>query len=682
MKGLGKTMWSAIRAFARPKQEATRRIGVVMALAFVALAGQAEAQVLKRVQMSVGGGMHAANRSYAYYASSKANHDGYNMLVYALHDDGQTAEEFAQSSGWIKLAEDNGFVVIFPEAQNKTWSPYRDEEDAYLKEVYDSTLTHLVVDAAPGDGRPAGPPRGAGEGGPPARGAGGEGGPPRRAAGGEGGPPARGAGGEGGAMPGAAGRPGGIRIGSWQPWQYFTGAGSGGRVAQEFAMNHPGLVTSVATLNGVVYPASYAHGEETSQGEFQNQLGGKTNVPLYRPLKKDVPVPAWLFTAGAPAAPQAKLADYWKHSDGVAPAPHNQAIGGFQTAVYTSPRNAVQQVRVTAAPAGTRYDPAMTSAIWQFFSHIARFSSSPDGQLGPMMTLPEVKQAFEERHAKVGDRDFLYWVKTPSSYAKGKSMPLVIALHGGGYPAWMYLSQIKMHEVGEKEGFVTVYLNAPNNRWQFNAPETDGTRAIAQVIEEMAANYGIDRGRVYLQGFSIGSGMTFVEGITHPQLFAAVSPNSGLGDFEPAVMRRVAEMKAKGLRLPMLAVYGAQDRQSSTDGLIPAQGVLRNAIDTMKAYDGVTTPDRPELFQSPNATPYEILAPGGRLTQTGPDVGYPKGRFLRYDYVSADAKQPIFSWVWAIDMPHGQAPGQAQLEWDFFKSWRRNPDGSLTYTAH
>lgn len=651
---------------------ALKRLAVtLMALGPVAMAlagpaqGQAQAeaqsQALKRVQISVGGGMHAAIRTYAYYVSSKANHNGYNQVVYAFHDDGQTAEQFAQSSGWIKLAEDNGFVVIFPEAQDGAWSPNANDEDAYLKAMFDSTLTQLTVEAAPGEARPIGPPRG--EGGGPA---------PARAR------PGGGGGGEGGGRLG--GRPGMIRIGSWQAWQYFTGAGAGARVAQEFTMNHPGLVAAVATLNGAVYPASFARGNEIAQGEFQNQLGLKTNLPFYRPQKKDVPVAAWLFTSGKPNADETRLADYWKHDDGVAPAGRSQTIDGFQTVVYANPPNAVQQVRVSAAPSSGQYDPAMAAAIWRFFSHTARWSNAPNGELGPMMTLPEVRQAFDEHHTKVGDQDYLYWVKAPSNYAKGQSLPLVICLHGGGYPAWMYLSQIKMHEVGEKEHFITVYLNAPGNRWDFDAPETNGSQAIGQVIDEMAANYGVDRGRVYLQGFSIGSGMTFVEGVTHPQLFAAVSPNSGLGDFEPAVMQRITDNETKGLRLPMIVVYGAQDRQSSTDGQIPAKGVLRNVIDTMKTYDDVKTPDGTKLFQSVNTAPYDVLVPGGKFSQTGPEVGYPKGRLERYDYTSADGK-PMFSWVWVVDMPHGQAVGEAQLEWNFFKSWRRNSDGSLTYLS-
>jgi poly(3-hydroxybutyrate) depolymerase len=636
----------AIGARALPKRKTGGgRAGALLALAVIALAGAiaahpAQAQELRRVQFSVGGGMHAANRSFAYYVSSKANHDGYNQLVYALHDDGQTPEQFAQSSGWIKLAEDNGFVVIFPEPANKAWSPFSHDEDEYLHLVQQVTLNRLTADPGPGETAP-----------------------PRR--------------GEGGAA-GAGARP--IPIGSWQPWQYFTGVGSGARVAQEYAMNHPGLVAAVATLDAVVYPASFARGDQVSQGELQNQLGLKTNLPRYRPLKKDVPVPAWLFTAGAPNPAQAKLVDYWKHADAVAAAPRPETIGGFQTAIYTSPQNTAQQVRVTVAPAGARYDPAMTAAIWGYFGHLARYTSSPEGEVGTMLTLPEVRQQFEERHVKVGDRDYLYWVKTPSSYAKGKSMPLVIGLHGHGFPAWMYLSQIKMHEVGEKEGFITVYLNAPQNAWRLDRPDNEDSQAVAQLIDDMAANYGVDRTRVYLQGFSNGSGRTFINGVAHPQLFAAVSPNSGLGDWDPTILQRIDQLKAQGLHIPMIVFYGSQDRQTTTDGLIPAKGVLRNVIDIVKSYDGITTPDRTQPYLSANAPPYDILVPGGKLTSSGVAAGYPKGRFQRYDYATPDGK-PMFSFVWVLDLPHGQTRGEAQMEWDFFKHWKRNPDGSVTYTA-
>ncbi|MDB5461480.1 MAG: Poly(3-hydroxybutyrate) depolymerase-like protein, partial [Caulobacteraceae bacterium] len=578
---------------------------IVAALALPHPAQAADAPSLKRNVISVGGGMAGQNRAYSYYASSKANRQGYNFLVYALHDNGQTAEQFAATSGWIKVAEDNGFVVIFPEAQDKTWSPFSSDENAYLKAVYDHASTHLTADA-PGqaDNRPARPA--------PAE------------------PLNRGVAGD---EPAAAlRRPAGpVRYGTWQPWQYMTGAGAGGRVAQEFAMDNPGLITAVATLDGVAYDAAFAKGDETAQGYFENQRGGKMVVPAWRPLKKDVPVPAWLFTTGAPTAAEMRLADYWKHANAVSGSPATRTIGGFTASVYANSTNPVEQVRVTTVPAGARYDEAMASAIWaQFFGHTARWTSSPNGEVGAMMTEPEVNKAFEIHTTTVGDRTYKYYVKTPSTYRKGQSLPLVLSLHGAGYPAWMYLSQVRWHEVGEKEGFVTVYLNGQQNRWDFTKPEAEDAKAIEKVINEVAAEYGVDRTRTYLQGFSFGSGMTFVEGITHPKLFAAISPNSGIGDFTPDIQAWVADLKTKGdVRMPTMVVYGSVDGASSTDGLIPAEGVLRNSINLLKNYNNIKTADKIARFNSPYTAAYDVLTPGGKASVTKPNAQYKAMAFNR-----------------------------------------------------
>ncbi|HTK34033.1 MAG TPA: PHB depolymerase family esterase [Caulobacteraceae bacterium] len=624
------------------------------------VARAADAPLLRTNQVSVGGGMHGANRPYSYYVGSKANRQGYNMVVYAFHDNGQTAEEFARTSGWIKLAEDNNFVVVFPEAANKTWSPNANMEDEYLRIMFDHSGRNFTTGETP----------------------------PPQAGGGRGGAaPAAGpapANDEGPRPAPARGVPQ-VRAGAWQPWNYVTGVGAGAIVAQQFAMSHPDLVAGVATLDGRVFDSNYVKGAELAEGVNENQRGEKAATPVWRPRKMDLPVPAWLFTSGSPNPAEARLEAYWKRADAVAPAAKTQNLGGFQTTVYTSPANAVSQVRATVAPAGAKYDPAMTSAIWNFFSHEARWSDSPTGTLGTMLPEADVNKMFDVRSEVVGDRTYKYYVKTPSTYRKGgQSLPLVISLHGAGFPAWMYLSQIKMHEVGEKEGFITAYLNGQQNRWDFTQPEGPDAKAIEQLINEMATNYGVDRSRVYLQGFSFGSGMTYAEGITHPKLFAAVSPNSGIGDMTPAVLAwPAADLKTKGdTRIPMMVVYGGVDGGGSTDGLIPAVGVIRTAVDYMKAYNKITTPDRIERFNSPNSAPYDLLVPGARTSVSGVDAHYKGGRFKHYDYFSADAKPlPLFSLVWVTDMPHGTDPRQAQMIWDYFKQWRRNADGTVTYTA-
>jgi poly(3-hydroxybutyrate) depolymerase len=326
----------------------------------------------------------------------------------------------------------------------------------------------------------------------------------------------------------------------------------------------------------------------------------------------------------------------------------------------------------------------MARAIWiDFFAHTARWTSSPNGDLGPMQTQAEVENGFDVRRMEVGGRNYTYYVRTPSSYRPGQSLPVVLAAPGAFYPAWLYLSQIRMHEVGEREGFITVYVNGPQNRWEFTDPDGPDAQFLTRAVDDVVTRLGADRGRVYMQGFSLGSGMSYMMGITHPQTFAAVSPNNGIGPMAPRVLERVRELKARGdVRIPMMLVYGDVDGAGSTDARIPANGVLRGAIDEMKAYNRISTADRIEPYNSPNTLSYEVLVPGARLVRAGVDRRYPQGRFQISAYMSADPTPlNLFSFVWVTDMSHGQDPRTAQLEWDYFRQWRRNPDGTLIHSA-
>jgi len=623
---------------------------------------------LSRNMVSVGG----ADRNYFYYVSSKFQPDAYNYVVYALHDNGQTAEEFAQQSGWMKVAEQNGFVVVFPEYADKSWAANSGGEDAYIKAVYDHVSRRLMV--AGGGQRPAaaapaaGAARGGGEGG-AAAGAG--------RGGGEGG--GEGGGGRGG----AAG--GGQRVPTWLSFHYLTGVGAGATVAQEFVMNQPGVFAALATLNGGAYDAAYARGDELAQGYFQYMREGKNAKPVWKQLKKDVPVAAWLFTAGTPNAAESKLVNYWKRADAAAATGKNSAIAGFQTTTYRNPGHEVEQLRTTVLADSAKYDEAMTSAIWHdFFEHIGRWPSSSNGDLGSLLTQAEIEKTFDIRTVEIGNRSYKYYVKTPSTYRKGQSLPVVLSTHGAFFPIPQYLNQIKMHEVGEKEGFITVYLNGYQNRWDFTDPNGPDAQFVLRAIDEVLATYGADKGRVYMQGFSLGSGLTYMMGISHSQTFAAVSPNSGIGPMSQKVEAGAAEIrKDHDLRIPMMIMYGDVDSGASSDAKVPAEGVLRGAIDEMKQLNKVTTPDKAVRFNSPNTAPYDVLVLGGKKVSAAVDKRYPNGRFQVSEYMSNDATPlNLFSFVWVTDLPHAADPRTAQFEWDYFKHWRRNPDGSLTFSAH
>ena len=599
------------------------------------------------------------DRDYYYYVPANADRAGFNQVVYALQDNGETVDAFAASSGWLKAADEYGFVVVFPQAVGGTWGASAAGEDAYLAAVKAHATTHMTLAGPGGMG-----PRGEGGGGMRGGGEGGAGGGPR--GGGEGGP--------GGPRGG-----GGPRVHTWAPFQYLTGVGAGASLAQAFAMNHPGLYAAVATVDGAAFDQAYAKGEEPAENADLRLWPDKAATPFWKQAKKDVPVAVWLLRRGGPA--EKRQADYWKAADRVAARSVSATYGGLTTTVFTAPDNDVQQVRLTTLPAGAHMDEALAGAIWKdFFAHVARWTSSPNGDLGRMLTHAEVDKAFEAKTVQVGERTYHYWVKTPSNWTKGKALPVVLSAHGFGFPAWMYLSQIKMHEVGEKEGFITVYLQGQNYAWSFDDPEGPDQQMVEKVVAAVEADYGADPGRVYMQGFSIGSGLTYATTLTHPQIFAAASPNSGIGPMPAAIVAKMEALKAQNVRLPMMLAYGDVDHGGSVDGEIPAKGVLQGAIDEMKAYDHIQIADSTRRFDSPNTAPYDILVPGGRPLHEAVDGRYPQGRFTTYDYASADTPSlDLFRFVWIQDLSHGGDPRLAQFEWDYFKHWRRNSDGSLAY---
>ncbi|MGH7105173.1 MAG: PHB depolymerase family esterase [Acetobacteraceae bacterium] len=637
---------------------------------------------LQRNRVSVDG----QNRDYYYFVPRSVDPRGFNLVVYALQDDHESVQQFAQRSGWLQVAQKNGFVVVFPEAQDERWLTDAGNEDDYLKAVFEDAKTHMWLPWVP-------PARG-----PAFAGGEGAGGPPgavppvlpaaRRPMMFQG-PGAHARGGAGrrrggaGAGPGAGMGPPIGQVHSWLPFQDLTGEGAGGTLALTFAMNHPDLFAAVATLNGAPYAQAYDVANKSADGSTLRMWTGWDVWASWEPPKKDVPVAVWLFTSSAPKPGQLEQIDYWKHADRV-DSGRSETIDGFRTLVYRNASNPSEQVRTTEVPQGTKFDVTMASAVWdRLFSHVARWTDDPNGRLGRLLTRQEVNQHFKIRNVTVDGQSYIYYLNLPPDYHPGEHLPLVVCAHGGDYPAWLYLSQLKMQDVGRKEGFITVYVQEPAYFWHFMDPDGADARFIQKVVTDVESSFGADRHRVYMQGFSLGSGMAYMMGITHPQLFAAVSPNSGIGPMSPPVEARIAAIKSKSdIRMPVIIMYGNADHGGSIDGQLPAGiGVLEPALREWKAFDHITTPDRAEPYDSPSSPPYRVLVPGAKLVRAGVSEHYPDGRLSVYEYYSDDPHPlNLLDFVWVKDMAHAQFQGEAQMQWDFFKHWIRNDDGSLTYT--
>ena len=131
---------------------------------------------------------------------------------------------------------------------------------------------------------------------------------------------------------------------------------------------------------------------------------------------------------------------------------------------------------------------------------------------GPVSTQPGTYRVQLEH----GGRDREYLVHVPPG-AGGASLPLFVALHGGGGTAERTDDLARLTPIADRDGFLVAFPQGIDKNW--NDGRT-GTRSKAQkenvddvgfiraVIDDIAANLPLDRRRVYAAGISNGALMS------------------------------------------------------------------------------------------------------------------------------------------------------------------------------
>ena len=143
--------------------------------------------------------------------------------------------------------------------------------------------------------------------------------------------------------------------------------------------------------------------------------------------------------------------------------------------------------------------------------------------------------------------------------------PLIIALHGGGDNHLTAAAMFKWHELGEKEGFITVYPNASDNdSWNsmmYNN-RIDDIEFLTKLILHLKEKYPVDSRRVYMSGFSNGSGMAQVLSACRPDLIAGVVAFNTRFPMHEGVYEASQAVKAKfDYRMPVFSTYGTKDAE-------------------------------------------------------------------------------------------------------------------------
>ena len=100
-----------------------------------------------------------------------------------------------------------------------------------------------------------------------------------------------------------------------------------------------------------------------------------------------------------------------------------------------------------------------------------------------------------------------YFIHVPKTYNSKKNVPLVLAYHGRGDSAYMFMYYTKFNDIADKHNFIVVYPQGTEHKgatgWQNNNGVDD--IAFTQVlIDKIVTEYKVDASRVYVTGMSNG----------------------------------------------------------------------------------------------------------------------------------------------------------------------------------
>jgi predicted peptidase len=142
-----------------------------------------------------------------------------------------------------------------------------------------------------------------------------------------------------------------------------------------------------------------------------------------------------------------------------------------------------------------------------------------------------------------------YWLYLPEGYTPdGEAWPLIFFLHGAGERGTdpNDVLRIGIAKRAKEKGdlpFVVLAPQCPKDYWW-------EPHALVVLLDEIIADYNIDRDRVYLTGLSMGGTGTWNLAAEYPDRFAAIAPVCG----------RSLPIRSKPIEhMPVWAFHGEKD---------------------------------------------------------------------------------------------------------------------------
>lgn len=321
-----------------------------------------------------------------------------------------------------------------------------------------------------------------------------------------------------------------------------------------------------------------------------------------------------------------------------------------------------------------------------FFKKIRRLNTGKFGDCAPRTDFDAVSFDSYIEDTSLGDQNGMphtWFVHKP---ARNGKLPVMFFFHGGSDNPMEAAEMSKFHELGEKEGFLTVYpWGSDTASWNCNyAPEGyDDVAYIHALIDWMKTHYPVDESRIYLSGFSNGAAMAQIYAMEYPEQIAGVchidsnwpGHRLGLAAVDPddviAFQKGKKRKEEFDYRMPVWYTYGTRE---------PSYPVYRGCsqqlqYDFWKQFNNIPIVETPERE---NPHPCGCGVPGEVCETLVPSTQYPEHVYQVNRFYSGDADHlNLYNYVMMHDKGHEVAPSDPVLAWQYVKQFKRDKDKTI-----
>ena len=358
-----------------------------------------------------------------------------------------------------------------------------------------------------------------------------------------------------------------------------------------------------------------------------------------------------------------------------------------EAAVYCDKRNPARRILQEKGGRGTG---ELIADAWKLlFSRVRRPDTDAYGDMEPRMDFQGAgfEIFLEDTRLEEPVRTPHTWFTSVPRQVKEhpeRKVPLMMFFHGASDNPAEAAEMSKFHELGEREGFITVYPWG-TNRTQWNSsledPEAaDDVGFAMALIDYMIARYPVDPRRVYLSGFSNGAAHAQVVALLHPDRIAAIChidsnwPGKRVGpsevDYQDIVPFRLAMEKKKeyDYLMPVWYTYGTRE---------PSYPVCAKSTQQYQYDFWKETPPAEEPDVCGCGVPGQVQE-RIRPSERHPGHCYDVQRF----YTTDERRLNLYNYVIMHEKGHDIAQMDPALGWEYVKQFRRNPDGSLGFVEN